>query len=253
MRFTRALCRRPGADFAAGLTTSGEAAPDYDAMLAQHAAYVAALAAAGLTVEVLEPLPGHPDAHFVEDTAIVAAEIAVLTLPGAPARRGEVESIAVALARHLPVLALTPPATLDGGDVLQVGRRVFVGLSGRTNEAGAEQLGALLAAHEYATTAVPVSAGLHLKSSVNALDEETLLLTAVLADLPVFRDYERLIVPPGEEYAANVLAVNDALLMPRGYPETRRRLAQLGRPIVELEVSAARAMDGGLTCMSLRF
>jgi dimethylargininase len=222
-------------------------------MLAQHAAYVAALAAAGLTVEMLDPLPGSPDAYFVEDTAVVTAELAVVTLPGAPARRGEVESIAVALARHRPVLALEPPATLDGGDVLQVGRRVFVGLSARTNEAGAEQLGALLAAHEYATTAVPVGAGLHLKSSVNALDEETLLLTAALADLPVFRDYERLIVAPGEEYAANVLAVNDVLLVPRGYPETRRRLAQLGRPIVELDVSGARAMDGGLTCMSLRF
>ena len=251
--FTRAILRTPGPDFARGLTTATGPAPGYALLLRQHAAYARALAGLGLDLEVLDPLPGFPDAYFVEDAALVFPELAVQTRPGAPARRGEAQALAPVLARHRRVVALEAPATLDGGDVLQVERQVFVGLSERTNSAGAEQLLAVLAPSGYRVVPVPVAAGLHFKSSVTWVGERTLLATEAFRDRPELAGYRILTAPPGEEYACNTLLVNGTLMVPAGYPGTRERLEALGLPILELDTSEARRMDGGLTCMSLRF
>ena len=253
MTFARALCRRPGPDFADGLTTAGLGRPDFDRMLAQHDAYVAALRALGLEVEVLEALPGFPDAYFVEDAALVFPGLAVVTRPGAPSRRDEAEALAPALARHRPLARLEAPATLDGGDVLVVGRQVFVGLSDRTNPEGAAQLARLLAPHGYAVVPVPVAAGLHFKSSVNWVGGDTLLLTAAFAGREELAGFRRLVMDPAEAYAANTLWINGTLLTPSGFPRTRALLETLGLPIVELDMGETRKMDGGLTCLSLRF
>src|SRR5438067_5365108 len=153
---TRAILRRPGPDFAAGLTTAGLGTPDLAIMLAQHAAYADALRALGLEIEVLDALPGFPDAYFVEDVAVVVPELAVVTRPGAPSRLGEADAIVAALARYRPVARLSPPGTLDGGDVLVAGGTVFIGLSSRTNERGAAQLARLLEPHGYRSRTVPV-------------------------------------------------------------------------------------------------
>lgn len=252
-RFTRALCRLPGPDAAAGLTTSTLGPPDQVRLLAQHAAYVAALRDQGLEVEVLPPLPGHPDAYFVEDPAVVVPELAVVTRPGAPARRGEAAALAPALAPHRPLAAIEGPGTLDGGDVLVVGHRVLVGRSERTNQAGIAALGRLLAPHGYQVTAVPVGAGLHLKSSVNWVGGETLVVAADFAARAALAPFRLLELDPSEGYAANVLWVNGALLLPSGFPRTRALLASLGLPLVELDTSEIRKMDGGLTCLSVRF
>ena len=249
---TRAILRRPGPDFAAGLTTAGLGTPDPSRMLAQHAAYADALRALGLEIEVLDPLPGFPDAYFVEDVAVVVPELAVVARPGAPSRRGEAEAIVPVLARHRELARLEQPATLDGGDVLIAGRTVFIGLSARTNEAGAEQLARLLEPHGYRSQTVPVAAGLHLKSSVSWLGGETLLVNKRAADRPELRVFRRIVVDATEEAACNTLLVNGTLLTPAGFPETRRQLDETGLPVVELDLTEPRKMDGGLTCMSLR-
>lgn len=251
--FTRALLRSPGPDFADGLTTAELGRPTLAAMEAQHRAYAATLAELGLEVELLPALPGYPDAYFVEDGAVVVPELAVITRPGAPSRRGEEESLAPALAQHRPLARITEPGTLDGGDVLIVDKELFVGLSDRTNREGAEQLGALLAPHGYRLHCVPVGAGLHLKSSVNYVGEGALLMTAALAEREAFAPFRRLVVEEADAYATNTLLINGTLLTPAGFPRVRALLEPLGLPIRELDTSEARKMDGGLTCLSLRF
>ena len=251
--FTHAIARKPGLDFAQGLTSSALGAPAFLKMLAQHEAYLAVLRSLGLDVEVLEALEGHPDAYFVEDVAVVTPDLAVITRPGAEARRGEEESMVPVLARHRPTLRIQAPGTVDGGDVLMVGRHFFVGISQRTNLEGARALGAALERHGCTWTPVEVAAGLHLKSSVNWAGGDTLLLSGAFRDRPEFSGYRRIVVDPGEEYAGNTLWINGHLLVPEGYPRTLARLEGLGLPIHLLDTSEARKMDGGLTCMSLRF
>ncbi|WP_155320173.1 dimethylarginine dimethylaminohydrolase family protein [Desulfosarcina alkanivorans] len=253
MNFTHAIARRPGEDMAAGITTSTLGTPDYHRALDQFDAYVAALNDCGITVTVLDPLTGHPDAHFVEDAAVVTPDIAVITNPGAAPRRGEVLSIAEALQPFRKTVRVQPPGTIDGGDVLMVGRHFFIGLSDRTNEKGARQLGDAVAEFGYTWTPVPVAAGLHFKSSVNAVGHDTLLTTPTFADHPALEGFHRIVISPGEDYAGNTLLVNGHLIMPAGFPHTRKKLQALAKPIIELDVSEFRKMDGGLTCLSLRF
>jgi dimethylargininase len=249
---TKAILRKPGPDFGLGLTTSHHGSPEYALMCRQHDNYARTLISCGLEVIVLEPLPGFPDAYFVEDTAVIVPEIAIITRPGAQARRGEEQSIAAELRKHRPIVAITDPGTLDGGDILQVERHFFIGCSQRTNPEGARQLAAILEKHGYTFSLVPVRAGLHLKSNVNSLGRNMLLITAEFVDLDCFSTYERVVVPPGEEYAANCLLINDTLLCPSGFPGTFAALERLGLSPVLIDTCEARKMDGGLTCMSLR-
>jgi len=179
--------------------------------------------------------------------------VAVITNPGAPARQGEQEGMESVLARFRPTERILPPGTLEGGDVLMVGRHFFIGISERTNVEGATQLGYILERHGNTFTLVPIAAGLHLKSSVNYVGKNTLLVSEAFAGRGEFKGYRTINVPQQETYAANTLWINDHLLMPAGFPETRQRLAALGLPLLELDVIEARKMDGGLTCMSLRF
>ncbi len=253
MDFTRAITRTPGRNFAQGITSANLGAPEYGLMLAQHQAYVQALRDLGLEVTVLPPLPDYPDAHFVEDVAVVTAEVAVITSPGAPARQGEQAFIEPVLAQYRPLARIEPPGTMEGGDILIMGKQVFIGISERTNHAGAQQLGQILGVYGYNWTPVPLAAGLHLKSSVNAVGAGTLLVTRDFADHPLFAAYARVLVDPAEEYAANCLFVNEHLIVPSGFPATQRALQRLDCPIIELQASEAQKMDGGLTCMSLRF
>jgi len=242
---SRAILRWPGPDFAQGITTGALGTPDYALLLAQHAAYADALRSLGLAVEVLDPLAGFPDAYFVEDVAVVVPELAVIARPGAPSRRGEEEGIEEVLAWHREIAPIEAPATLDGGDVLVADGDVFVGLSGRTNREGAEQLARRLTPHGYRVTTVPVSTGLHLKSGVSWLGARTMLVTEQLA-----RHFHQYRCVVAEEGACNTVLVNDTLLVPSGFS---RAVAPAGLRVVELEVSEARKMDGGLSCMSLRF
>ena len=250
---TTAITRKPGSNFADGLTTADLGQPDYGLMSEQHQRYIATLQGLGLEVLVLEPLLDFPDGHFVEDVAVVTPELAVITRPGAPPRRGETAAMEPVLGQYKPLACIEPPGLLEGGDVAIAGKHVFIGLSERTNEAGAEQLGRFLERQGYRWSTVVVGEGLHLKSSVNVLGDRTLLLTADFVGRPQFEGYEQIVVDEGEEYAANCLLVNGTILMAQGFPGLRAKLGVLERPIIELEMSESEKMDGGLTCLSLRF
>ena len=174
--FRHAITRRPAPTFGNGLTAVNLGKPDYERMLRQHAEYVDSLRRLGLDVIVLDPLPEYPDAHFVEDVAVVLPDVAVVTRPGAPSRRGEARLIEPALAEFRRLVPIEDPGTLDGGDVLRAGRHFFVGLSQRTNRAGAEQFGGIVAEHGFTWETVPAGRRLHLKSGVSAVTNDTLVL-----------------------------------------------------------------------------
>lgn len=257
MNFTRAIVRPPAATFADGLTTAGLGPPDLPRALAQHAAYVAALEACGLAVTRLPPDDRFPDSTFVEDTAVLARGLAVLCRPGAPSRAGEVDAARPAVETFFPSPAgITAPGTVDGGDVCEAGDHVFIGLSERTNEEGARQLAALLATRELGSTLVDVRGIpglLHLKSGIAWLGGRTLALTAPFASRPEFAGWTVLQVPPDEEYAANAVLVNGRVLVAAGFPRFEAAVGALGLPTVPLDMSEYRKLDGGLSCLSLRF
>jgi dimethylargininase len=258
LRFSRAIARVPGHSYATGLTTSSsQGRPDLPLALAQHAAYCDALRACGLSVTLLRPDEQHPDGTFVEDTAVLTERVAVTTRPGAPSRAGEVAAVADALRQLRPELeAIEAPGTLDGGDVCQVEDHFLIGVSARTNEAGARQLARILARHGYSAALLDIRRSrslLHLKTGIAYLGEQRLVVTPDAPDIDGLADFERLVVDGTEAYAANCVRVNDAVVVAAGYPRLAARLEQLGYVLRVLEMSEFRKMDGGLSCLSLRF
>ena len=250
---THAIVRKPGDNFARGITTSNLGTPQYDLIMKQHAAYVKTLKSLGLNIIVLDALPDYPDAYFVEDTAVVTPNMAIITNPGNKDRQGEINTIKQALTAYRKTIRIQAPGTVDGGDVLMVGSHFFIGISERTNKQGAEQLGSIFNDYGYTWTTVCVDSGLHLKSSVNYIGKNTLLITDTFAACKEFKDYDTIIVNKTEEYAANTLFINNFLITPKGFPHTIKKLKSTGFDIIELDVSEMRKMDGGLTCLSLRF
>lgn len=255
--FHTALTRTPGRSFAQGLTTAALGAPQLALALAQHAAYCQALQGCGLRVISLPADDRYPDSTFVEDTAVLTPHLAVLTRPGAPSRQGEVPGIRTALEAHYQTIqSIQAPGTVDGGDICQAGEHFFIGLSARTNPAGAHQLAALLQAAGYTTSEIDIRSTpglLHLKSGLTCLQPGTLLVVPALAGLPGFKRYHLLQVPKEETYAANCIRVNDFVLLAAGFPRTAEMLAAEGFNLLELDMSEFRKMDGGLSCLSLRF
>lgn len=252
--FTHAITRPPAESYVDGITTAKLGQPDYALALRQHAAYVDALRACGLEVTVLEPAPAFPDSCFVEDTALLTGRVGIITRPGADSRRGEAALMAPEIeARFAIVARIEAPGTLDAGDVMMVGDHFYIGLSERTNAAGAEQLQAFLAAHGYRGEAVPMEAMLHLKTGVNSLERNRLLVTGEFVGASVFAGFECLEVPEAEAYAANSLWVNDRVLVPAGFPGVLAQVKACGYETLEVDVSEFQKMDGGLSCLSLRY
>ena len=251
--FKYAITRTPAKTFDRGITTATLGTPSYERVLKQHRAYVEALKSIGLKLIELDPQPAYPDGHFVEDTAVVTPDVAIITNPGAKSRQGEQEPIAEVLLPYREIEHIQAPGTVDGGDVLMIGNHFFIGISERTNPEGARQLGRILEKNDNTWTTIPVGAGLHFKSSVNEVAENTLLVTRDFANHPALKGYDKIILNPAEAYAANTLRVNDHLILPRGFPNTREKLSRLGQEIIELDVSEMQKMDGGLTCLSIRF
>lgn len=248
-----AITRKPGFDFSQGLTTTCGPPPVRDQVVSQHEAYVDTLMSLGLAVLELPEAPGFPDACFIEDAAVVLAELAVVTRPGAVSRRGETEAVRSALEPFRPLAVIEPPGTLEGGDVLVAGRTVFIGISSRTNPDGAGQLEAHLAPLGYRCRRVPVARGLHLKSCLSLVSNDTLIMAGAYSHRPEFRHFRRITPIPEDMEACNCLRINDTLLMPRGFPRVRDLLVNLDLPLMEVTISEFQKMDGGLTCLSLRF
>lgn len=256
-RFSRAIVRPPAESFAEGLSQAGLGAPDLELALAQHRAYCEALSELGLELVELPPDPDFPDSTFVEDTAVVTAEAAILTRPGAESRRGETAAIAEVLeGMGLETREIVEPGTVDGGDVCDVDGEVLIGISERTNLAGAAQLARHLADFGRVGTMVGIRGlgrGLfHLKSGLSALGDRRLAVVPELAGHPALGRFEAVLVDKRERYAANCVRVGDAVLVAKGFPRFAERLDELGYRVLSLEMSEFRKMDGGLSCLSLR-
>ncbi|MGH6787280.1 MAG: dimethylarginine dimethylaminohydrolase family protein [Novosphingobium sp.] len=252
--FTRALVRRPGASAVKGLRAGDRSDPDLAGLLAEHAAYVAALRGAGLEVEELAADEGFPDGLFVEDPALVFPEAAILLHPGAPSRAGEVALLAPELAARFPKVLELPEGYADGGDVLDLGTRVLIGLSARTDRAGAEALAGLLdGLGKRAEVVEPPPGVLHLKTACSLVGEGVVLATPLLAATGMFGGLTVIETPRGEEGGANVLWVNDTLLVGAHFPGIADKLAGLGAAVVPLANREIARIDAGFTCMSLRW
>jgi dimethylargininase len=219
----------------------------------EHQQYEACLCDLGVTVISLPGEPDLPDAVFVEDPVVVLDEVAVLTRMGAGSRRPEAESLATALAPFRRILRLHDPATLEGGDVMRVGRILYVGKSVRTNAEGIRQLTNAIAPFGYTVKAVPVDGCMHLKTGCSYLGDNTLLVNREWVDIAAFPGFRILDVAPGEAWAANVLKVGDMLLMPDAFPATADLLREQGFALHTLDVSELMKAEAGLTCMSVLF
>jgi dimethylargininase len=252
--FTSAIVRKPGPEMIHGLSSSFLGAPDFEKALAQHQNYVYALEECGLKVEVLEADPHYPDSVFVEDVALCTLECAIVTNPGAPSRNGEKSAIRPVLEYYYKNLhCIEAPGTLDAGDVMMVGKHYYIGISERTNREGASQLKDILEGYGFSASLIPFSHMLHLKSGLSYLEENKLLVSGEFLDYPDFTGFQKIPVDPGEAYAANSLWVNSIVLVPEGFPETLRKIQEAGYQTKILDVSEFRKLDGGLSCLSLRF
>ena len=255
---TRAIVRSPSRNFAAGLTSSGLPAPDHALAVKQHDEYCLALQSLGLRLTRLPADERYPDSTFVEDTAIVTERVAVITLPGAQSRRSEVDDIKHTLLQfYSSVQTVTSPGTLDGGDVCQVEDHFFIGISERTNEDGAKQLSGILNSAGYASTFIDIQnlspRLLHLKSGLAYLGAHKLIVDAELSARAEFQQFEKICPKADEAYAANCLAFGNTVLIAAGYPLFEVQLRQLGFNTRALDMSEFQKMDGGLSCLSLRF
>jgi dimethylargininase len=218
---------------------------------AEHEVYESILERLGASVRRLPPAPHLPDGVFVEDAAVVLDEVAVITRPGAPSRQPETSSVEAALAAHRPLVHVRAPTTLDGGDVLVAGRRIYIGLSTRTSRDAIQQLADQLALYGYAVIAVPFAGCLHLKSAVTRIADDLMLLNPAWVDADAFTGYRALAVDPAEPHAANALALAGAVIHPLQHDRTRARLESAGLSVVTVpQVELAKA-EAGVTCCSL--
>ncbi|MBL9048229.1 MAG: dimethylarginine dimethylaminohydrolase [Tabrizicola sp.] len=254
--FTHAITRRPAASIIKGLRAVDTGTPDLALMQAHHDAYIATLRATGATVVELPALEAYPDSVFVEDTALCLPQGAVIMRPGAPSRLGEAAEMAPHLrALYTSVVEITgADSFIEGGDILVTEREVLVGRSARTNAAGIAELARLVAPWGHKVREVHTPPGvLHFKTDCSLLDRETVLSTTRLSASGCFDGYRLIDIPDGEEAAANTIRFNDLVLMPAGFPKTRDRLVAAGFQVREIGNSECAKLDGGMSCLSLRF
>jgi len=252
--FKHAIVRKPCPEMIKGLRSVSLGRPDYQLALEQHEGYVEALRTCGLEVQVLDADPHFPDSVFVEDVALCTPDCAIITNPGAPSRNGEKMGIKPVLESYYKqVESIEAPGTLDAGDVMMAGTHCYIGLSRRTNAPGAAQLLEILRSYGMEGSTHPLQNMLHLKSGLSYLEQNYLLISGELRTHQAFSGFRRIEVDPEESYAANSLWINSTVLVPAGFPGTREKIEQAGYPTISLDVSEFRKLDGGLSCLSLRF
>ncbi len=253
--FSHAVARKPSASIVDGLRAVDTGAPDLKQFQHDHDHYVSLLASTGAAVTVLEPLDDFPDSVFVEDAALCLPETAIAMRPGAPSRVGEAAVMVPVLSRFYgDVVSIAGPGFIDGGDILVTEREILVGRSARTDAAGIAELARITTRWGYKVREVETPAGvLHFKTDCSVLDENTILATRKLSDIGCFQGYQVINTADGEEAAANAIRFNELVLMPAGFPHTSEKLSAAGYDVREVGNTEAAKLDGGMSCLSLRF
>jgi dimethylargininase len=252
--FCNAIVRVPCPSIIDGLTSASLGKPDYNLALHQHTGYVDALRNAGLNVRVLYEDDLYPDSTFIEDVALCTVDFAIITNPGAPSRKGETRDIRDVLHEFYDAIEeIKEPGTLEAGDVMMTKDHFFIGISERTNIKGAEQLIRILEKHGMTGSVITLKNMLHLKSGASFLEHNNMLVCEELINCTDFEGFNKIIVEPEESYAANSLWINETVLVPAGFPDTKRKIELAGYRTIALDVSEFRKVDGGLSCLSLRF
>ena len=255
--FQNVIVRRPCKALIDGITSNPQLGkPDYEKACKQHDSYIAALKECGVQVTVLEADERYPDSCFVEDPAVITRRCAIITNPGAPSRNGEKDEIIGAVRKFFSqdqIEYIKAPGTLEGGDVMMVGDHFYVGRSARTNEEGIRQFIAILEKHGLSGSEVTLEEVLHLKTGVNYLENGNMLVSGEFVNKPEFAKYNRVEIPEEEAYAANCIWVNGTVIVPEGYPVVEKVVRDLGYKVLLVDTSEYRKVDGGLSCLSLRF
>lgn len=255
--FQNTIVKRPCQAMVSGITSAPELGkPDIDLALAQHDAYIEALKACGVAVRVLPAEEAYPDSCFVEDTAVLTRTCAIISNPGADTRRGEIHSMIPVIREFYPedkIESIQSPGTLEGGDVMMVGDHFYVGRSARTNEEGIRQFIEILERHGLSGSEIPLEEVLHLKTGVNYIENDTFLVSGEFVDRPEFSASRKILIPEDEAYAANCIWINGTVIVPAGYPKVLEAIQQAGYNTITVDTSEFRKLDGGLSCLSLRF
>ncbi len=255
--FKHVIVRRPCKAMVEGITSAPELGkPDHALALQQHDDYIAALEQCGVDVTVLPADERYPDSCFVEDPAVITSKCAIITNPGAPSRNGEKDEIVGAIKKFFSddqIEYIQAPGTLEGGDVMMVGDHFYVGRSARTNEEGIRQFIAILEKHGLTGSEVKLEEVLHLKTGVNYLENNNMLVSGEFVTKPEFQKYNRFEIPQEEAYAANCIWVNGTVIVPKGYPAVEKAVREMGYKVLLVDTSEYRKLDGGLSCLSLRF
>ncbi len=252
--FQNAIVRRPCRNLVNGISNARLGLPDYEKSLRQHDQYIKTLERCGLRVQVLDADENFPDSVFVEDTAVVTKEFAVVTRPGTPAREGETHEMGTILKQSFPKMEfINAPGSLDGGDIMKTEKHFYIGLSGRTNEEGARQLTAIVSKYGYTASTISLSSVLHLKTGISYLEHNILLASGEFLTKPELKKFRILEVLAEEAYASNSLWINGTIIVPSGFPKVAAMIKETGFPILEVDTSEFRKLDGGLSCLSLRY
>lgn len=254
LRFNHAIVRKPCRNMVNGLTAANLGKPHYDLACEQHQNYIDALKSCGLKVDVLEADEDYPDSTFIEDVALLTPHCVIITIPGANSRKGEVDGVIETIEKHFDNIEfIQEPGTVEPGDIMMVGDHYYIGISERTNLEGARQMREILEKYQLKTTNVELKEMLHLKTGLAYLEHNNLVATGEFLFNKTFDAFNLIGVEDQESYAANCIWVNDKVIVPKGYPNTKKKIEQLGYQSIEVDVSEFRKLDGGLSCLSLRF
>lgn len=252
--FKNAIVRPPSPSMINGLTSSDLGKPDYKTALHQHSEYIKTLEMLGLKLKKLDENEDCPDSVFIEDVALCTTEAAIITRPGAISRRAEITGMKEILSEYYKnIYQIAEPGTLEAGDVMMAGRSFYIGISSRTNNEGADQLIKILKQLNMTGIKVPLKKTLHLKSGLSYLENNNLLISGEFINLSKFAGFNQIVVDKDETYAANSLWINGKVLVPGGYPKTKEKIEKAGYETIILDLSEFCKIDGGLSCLSLRF
>lgn len=255
--FQNVIVRTPSPSLVDGITSAPELGkPDYKKALLQHENYIKALESCGVSVTILPPLDAFPDACFVEDTAVLTQKCAIISNPGAESRREESRHMVNTIKNfysEATIEYIKDPGHMEGGDIMMVGDHFYIGLSARTNREGANQLIAALKKYGYTGSIVPLREVLHLKTGLAYLENNNLLVAGEFVTSPEFEKYNKILIDASESYSANCIWVNGKVLVPEGYPQTEAKIRAAGYEVILVDTSEYRKLDGGLSCLSLRF